>query len=34
VADGPGLLRLLDPDRLLPDSAWRQMLALPAEVGG
>jgi len=34
VADGPGLLRLLDPDRLLPETAWRQLLALPAEVDG
>ena len=27
VADGNGLLRLLDPDRLLPAAAWRQLLA-------
>jgi chemotaxis-related protein WspB len=33
VADGPGLLRLVDPDRLLPGAAWRQLLALPAEAG-
>jgi chemotaxis-related protein WspB len=33
VADGPGLLRLLDPDRLLPEMAWRQLLELPEEVG-
>jgi chemotaxis-related protein WspB len=33
IADGPGLLRIVDPDRLLPDTAWRQLLALPAEVG-
>jgi chemotaxis-related protein WspB len=33
VADGPGVLRLLDPDRLLPDAAWQQLLALPAEAG-
>jgi len=26
VADGPGVMRLLDPDRLLPASARRQML--------
>jgi chemotaxis-related protein WspB len=32
LADGSGVLRLLDPDRLLPDGAWRQLLALPAEA--
>ena len=31
VADGTGLLRLLDPDKLLGASAWRELLALPAE---
>jgi chemotaxis-related protein WspB len=30
VADGTGLLRLLDPDRLLSGGAWRELLALPA----
>jgi chemotaxis-related protein WspB len=30
VADGPGVLRLLDPDRLLPEVARRQLQALPA----
>jgi chemotaxis-related protein WspB len=33
VADGPGLLRLMDPDRLLPGTAWRQLGALPTGVG-
>jgi len=33
VADGAALLRLVDPDRLLPETAWRQLLALPGEVG-
>jgi chemotaxis-related protein WspB len=33
VADGDGLLRLLNPDRLLPAAAWRQLLAVPEEVG-
>jgi chemotaxis-related protein WspB len=31
VADGTGLLRLLDPDKLLGGAAWRELLALPAE---
>jgi hypothetical protein len=31
VADGTGLLRLLDPDKLLGGAAWRALLALPAE---
>jgi chemotaxis-related protein WspB len=31
LADGKGLLRLLDPDKLLGGSAWRELLALPAE---
>jgi chemotaxis-related protein WspB len=31
LADGTGLLRLLDPDKLLGGAAWRQLLALPAE---
>ena len=31
VADGTGLLRLLDPDKLLGGAAWRKLLALPAE---
>ena len=31
IADGPGLLRLLEPDRLLRGAAWRELLALPAE---
>jgi chemotaxis-related protein WspB len=31
VADGPGVLRLLDPERLLPGAAWRSLLALPGE---
>jgi hypothetical protein len=30
LADGTGLLRLLDPDRLLSGGAWRELLALPA----
>jgi chemotaxis-related protein WspB len=34
VVDGSGVLRLLDPDRLLPGAAARQLLALPAEGGG
>jgi chemotaxis-related protein WspB len=29
IADGAGVLRLLDPDRLLPDAARRHLLALP-----
>jgi chemotaxis-related protein WspB len=33
IADGPGLLRLLDPEHLLPAPAWRQLLAVPEEVG-
>jgi chemotaxis-related protein WspB len=33
VAAGPGVLRLLDPDRLLPGAARQQLLALPAEAG-
>src|SRR5437868_11271606 len=33
VADGPGLVRLVNLDRLLPGAAWRQLLALPAEAG-
>jgi chemotaxis signal transduction protein len=33
LADGNDLLRLLDPDRLLPDASWRQLLALPTEAG-
>jgi chemotaxis-related protein WspB len=33
VAAGPGVLRLLDPDRLLPGAAQQQLLALPAEAG-
>jgi chemotaxis-related protein WspB len=33
VADGPGVLRLLDPDRLLPGAMWQQLLALPAGAG-
>jgi chemotaxis-related protein WspB len=33
VADGSSVLRLVDPDRLLPGAAWRQILALPAEAG-
>jgi chemotaxis-related protein WspB len=32
VADGPGVLRILALDRLLPDSAWRQLLTLPGEA--
>jgi chemotaxis-related protein WspB len=31
LADGTGLLRLLDPDRLPGGAAWRQLRALPAE---
>ena len=31
VADGPGVLRLLALDRLLPDAAWRHLLGPPAE---
>src|SRR4051812_39495585 len=33
VADGAGVLRLLDPDRLLPDAAWQRLAALPAGAG-
>jgi chemotaxis-related protein WspB len=33
VADGPTVLRLLDPDRLLPGDARQHLLALPAEAG-
>jgi chemotaxis-related protein WspB len=33
VADGSGTLRLVDPDRLLPAAAWKQLLALPTEAG-
>lgn len=33
VADGAGVLRLLDPDRLLPASALRHLLALTAGAG-
>src|SRR5262245_9840195 len=33
VADGAGVLRVLDPDRLLPAAAWRHLLALPTETG-
>ena len=33
VADGHGVLRILALDRLLPDTAWRQLLSLPGEVG-
>jgi chemotaxis-related protein WspB len=32
VPDGPRVLRLLDPDRLLPGAAARQLLAPPAEA--
>ena len=31
VADGAGLLRLLEPDRLPGGAAWRELLALPTE---
>ena len=33
VADGPGVLRMLDPDRLLPENDLRRLLALTAGVG-
>src|SRR5262249_6141670 len=32
AADGLGVLRILALDRLLPDSAWRQLLTLPGET--
>lgn len=32
VADGRGILRLLDPDQLLSEDGWRGTLALPTEV--
>src|SRR5262249_28561691 len=34
VPDGLGALRLLALDRLLPDCAWRHLLALPGEARG
>jgi chemotaxis-related protein WspB len=33
IADGQGVVRVLTLDRLLPDTAWRQLLALPTENG-
>jgi hypothetical protein len=31
-ADGGGTLRLFDPDRFLPEAAWRQLFDLPREA--
>lgn len=28
IADGQGVLRLFDPDRFLPETAWRKLLSL------
>ena len=32
-AAGQGVIRLLDPDRFLPETAWQLLLSLPREVG-
>lgn len=33
IADGQGVVRLFDPDRFLPETAWRELLSVPEGVG-